>query len=422
MKSKQLFFEEYKKLLINKLFRVRNYTEELIKPLEIEDLCLQGMPDASPPKWHLGHTTWFFERLILKRYIDNYKDENPKWDFIFNSYYESLGRRQPRAERGIITRPTIDEVLKWRSKVTKQIEILINKQESINFELINLIELGINHEEQHQELLLMDILDGFSRQPLEIIYDRKWEEKSISQKKSNQSKGKVEWIHDKGGLREIGRNYDFNLLKGEEFCFDNECPQHKVWIEPFEIGKNLITNKEYYLFIEDGGYKRPELWMSEGWQIKNQRYWEAPRYWKKSTSSNAWHWEFTLNGIKKINPSAPVRHISWFEADAFSKWANSRLPTEAEWEIVVRHLSKTNESISQANSFLWQWTSTPYKPYPGFKIAEGAIGEYNGKFMTSQYVLRGSSYLTPKGHERNTYRNFFPPYSRWMASGIRLAR
>ena len=382
--------------LLPRLQEIRSRSETLIAGLEPEDLCLQGMADASPAKWHLGHTSWFFEQFLLQD-LPGYDPADSRWGYLFNSYYEAVGERQPRPQRGLLTRPSIAEVLRWRQRVTAALE---QRWDDLDPELL---ELGLQHEQQHQELLLMDLLDGFSRNPLEpaaypdlqpeLAYERSWR---------STGPGPAEWIRCEGGLVDLGHG-------PEGFHFDNEAPLHRQWLEPFAIADRLVRNDDFSAFIDDGGYRRPELWMSEGWALVQQRGWQAPRYWRGE-------WEFSLGGRRPRHPDAPVRHLSWFEADAYARWAGARLPSEAEWELAAAG------GLPQAFGCLWQWTASPYRPYPGFQPAAGAVGEYNGKFMCSQFVLRGSCFLTPAGHERLTYRNFYPPASRWMAGGLRLAR
>jgi ergothioneine biosynthesis protein EgtB len=347
-----------------------------------------------------------------------YEPSDSRWGYLFNSYYDAVGARHPRPERGLLTRPGIGELLAWRQRVTAALEQLLERLDGLDPQQaaapLALVELGLQHEQQHQELLLMDLLDGFSRNPLEPCYslasdgpENRFEATALEGTEPDQASA---WLDHPGGLVAIGHP------QGEvgpdpslgSFHFDNEGPRHRVWLEPFAIARQLVSNGAYEAFIAEGGYRRPELWMSEGWALANQRGWQAPRYWRGD-------WEFTLAGRRPRHPEAPVRHLSWFEADAFARWAGARLPSEAEWEI-------TAPGLAQAQGLLWQWTASPYRPYPGFVTAAGAVGEYNGKFMTSQFVLRGSSFLTPAGHERLTYRNFFPPSSRWMAAGLRLAR
>jgi ergothioneine biosynthesis protein EgtB len=403
-----------------RLRQVRTHSVALIEPLQPEDLCLQGMADASPPKWHLGHTTWFFETFLLAPHLPGWQGADPRWGFLFNSYYDAVGARHPRPERGLLTRPPIEAVLAWRRRIDQGLEQLLNRleqQPSAQAQpLLALLELGLQHEQQHQELLLMDLLDGFSRNPLEPAYGEGPEGPEASYlAASDRAADLVEpgdasqtgspWRAFEGGLVEIGHDPD-----DPAFHFDNEAPRHRQWLERFEIATALVSNGAMEAFIADGGYQRPELWMSEGWATVQQRLWQAPRYWRGDG-------EFTLAGLQPRRPQTPVRHLSWFEADAFARWAGARLPSEAEWEHAQRM-----QPLPQAFGALWQWTASPYRPYPGFSPAAGAVGEYNGKFMSSQFVLRGGSFLTPAGHDRLTYRNFFPPASRWMAAGLRLAR
>ena len=439
--------------LAGRLRRVRRHSEALIAPLEPEDLCLQGMADASPPKWHLGHTTWFFCTFLLEPHaarllpgrLDDWQAPDRRWAYLFNSYYEALGCRQPRPQRGLLSRPPIGAVLDWRRRVDAALEDLLAALErcgdtTLNEELTALLELGLQHEQQHQELLLMDLLDGFARQPLTPTYrqDDQGPEALWSRRCRQDGGGPEGWLTFAGGLVEIGHPGPATATAepermaipqprpGEDpqrrqqgshadghgltFHFDNEAPRHRQWLEPFELAATLVRNREMEAFIADDGYRRPELWMSEGWAVLGQRGWQAPRYWRGDQ-------EFTLAGLQQRDPGAPVRHLSWFEADAFARWAGARLPTEAEWE----HAAAAG-ALPEAFGLLWQWTASPYRPYPGFRPAAGAVGEYNGKFMSSQFVLRGSCFLTPEGHARLPYRNFYPPASRWMAAGLRLAR
>ena len=390
--------------LLPRLRQTRQASEALIAGLEPEDLCLQGMADASPPKWHLGHTTWFFEEFLLRQ-RPGYAPAERRWGYLFNSYYEAVGERHPRPQRGLLTRPPITEVLAWRQRVTAALEQELEHLDPA------LVELGLQHEQQHQELLLMDLLDGFSRNALEpVAYPASAggvNPEAAYERGAAAAPADPSWIDVAGGLVEIG--HPGGSSGPGSFPFDNEAPRHRVWLEPFAIANRLVNNAEFEAFIADGGYLRPELWMSEGWAVVQQRGWQAPRYWRGEG-------EFTLAGLRPRQPQAPVRHLSWFEADAYARWAGGRLPSEAEWELAA------TGGLLQAYGCLWQWTASPYRPYPGFVPAAGAVGEYNGKFMTSQFVLRGSCFLTPAGHERLTYRNFYPPASRWMASGLRVVR
>ncbi|MCP9808602.1 ergothioneine biosynthesis protein EgtB [Cyanobium sp. HWJ4-Hawea] len=410
--------------LLARLQVVRHHSVALIAPLDPEDLCLQGMADASPPKWHLGHTTWFFETFLLEAAcfkahfrgaLAAFEAADPRWGFLFNSYYDSVGARHPRPERGLLTRPPIDGVLAWRKRVDASLEAVLDAAlaepstpEAIRW--LQLLELGLQHEQQHQELLLTDLLDGFSRNPLEPAYGGAYESQYESSYQQDWSPEPGPWLNHPGGLVSIG-------IDSEAFHFDNETPRHRQWLEPFALASRLVTNGEYASFIADGGYERPELWMSEGWARAQQQQWQAPRYWRGE-------WEFSLGGRQARQAQAPVRHLSWFEADAYARWAGARLPTEAEWEVAASQAQSplAQAELPQANGLLWQWTASPYRPYPGFAPAAGAVGEYNGKFMSSQMVLRGSSFLTPPGHARPSYRNYYPPACRWMASGLRLAK
>ena len=398
--------------LAQRLQRVRHHSLELIAPLESEDLCLQGMADASPPKWHLGHTSWFFETFVLKPalaagQITGFEPAPEAWGYLFNSYYDTVGARHPRPERGLLSRPPIAAVLAWRQRVDAALQQLLSRPDACgpSAEQLNLLELGLQHEQQHQELLLMDLLDGFSRNPLEPVYAAAPEARFAAAwgQPGGGSGPEPRWLSHPGGLVDIGHP---GATSG--FHFDNEAPRHRVWLEPFAIAERLVSNGDFAAFIADGGYRRPELWMSEGWAAVQQRGWQAPRYWRGSDA-------FSLAGRQPRDGAAPVRHLSWFEADAYARWAGARLPSEAEWELLA-------DQLPQAFGVLWQWTASPYRPYPGFAPAAGAVGEYNGKFMSSQMVLRGSCHLTPAGHERRTYRNFYGPACRWMASGLRLAR
>ena len=382
-------------LQLNTLLEVRHRSEALIAPLEPEDLGLQGMADASPPKWHLAHTNWFFETFLLQPHLQGHAPCDSRWAYQFNSYYDSIGDRHPRPERGLLSRPTIDEILRWRSRVNEGLEQLLQTADET---LVELMELGLQHEQQHQELLLMDLLDGFSRQPLEPCYHP---EADLSVRIDSDG-----WLSCDEALVTIGH-------RGNGFHFDNEGPRHRVWLDGFQIRNDLVSNRDFQAFINDGGYTRPDLWMSEGWSLCQQNGWTSPRYWRSDQE------EFTLAGRQPLDPEAPVRHLSWFEADAFARWSDARLPTEAEWEHAA---ALQGEALRNRHGVLWQWTASPYRPYPGFVAPPGAIGEYNGKFMSSQFVLRGSSWLTPPGHSRDNYRNFFPPASRWLAAGLRLAR
>ena len=426
-------------------FRViRQVSEDLIRGLEPEDLMLQGMADASPAKWHLAHTTWFFEQFLLQNDAQHQAAPAP-WHTLFNSYYRTIGAPHPRHQRGLLSRPALRHILAWRQRVNGSMERLLAQVEPeagfnpspAQRQLLATTELGLNHEQQHQELLLMDLLDGFSRNPLEPVYAPA--ALSHQDQPARQTGGALSpppplgWWHHPGGLVTLGH-------QGEGFHFDNESPAHRVWLEPFAMGDRLVTNGEYAAFMADGGYQDSRHWMDEGWHWRHGQHITAPRYWRKD--HDGWRWEFTLEGRCPLDPNGPVRHLSWFEADAYARWAGARLPLEVEWETMARHASCRHgqwldcqhlrprhatvapgaSMIQQVLGDLWEWTASPYRPYPGFQTPSGAVGEYNGKFMSSQFVLRGGSFLTPAGHHRPTYRNFFAPRSRWMASGLRLAR
>jgi ergothioneine biosynthesis protein EgtB len=381
---------------------VRAHTEALAAPLSAEDQTVQSMPDVSPTKWHRAHVSWFFENFLLVPHLPGYRLFDPAFGYLFNSYYEAVGPRHPRPERGLLSRPGIEEISRYRAHVDGGMQRLIRSASDESWHsLVALIELGLNHEEQHQELLLMDILHVLSGNPLDPAY--------ASLPFGNKSPGSsLEWVSVGGGLRDIGH-------AGEGFAFDNETPRHRVWLEPFVLASRLVTCGEYLAFIGDDGYRRPELWMSEGWAIVNAQSWNAPLYWRNDGPG----WSiFTLEGRKPLDPTEPVRHVSFYEADAYARWAGKRLPTEAEWEIAA---TEKAQFLDQLVGEAWQWTASPYVAYPGFRPLAGAIGEYNGKFMSNQMVLRGGASITPVAHTRATYRNFFPPNARWCMGGVRLA-
>ncbi|WP_373709646.1 ergothioneine biosynthesis protein EgtB [Kaistella sp.] len=374
--------------------KTRSQSTALCEPLEIEDYIPQPVDFASPPKWHLSHSTWFFEEMILKKFVTNYKVFNPHFGFLFNSYYQTLGDRAIRTERGTITRPTVAEVVDYRKYVDQHIEnLLLNNDDP---ELRELIILGINHEQQHQELLITDLKHTFSYNPIHPVYKEGFNLTS----QQNEESG---WLKVEEGIYDIG--YD-----GKEFHFDNEKGQHKVFLHPFEISKALVTNGEYIEFMEAGGYENFKVWLDEAWTWVTENQVKSPLYWKKI--EDQW-FSYTLEGLKPIEPNDQLTHISFYEAQAFATWKGLRLPTEFEWEAACDQFKWGKR---------WEWTYSAYLPYPQFKIAEGAVGEYNGKFMISQMVLRGASTATAKGHERKTYRNFFQPKHRWQVTGIRLAK
>jgi ergothioneine biosynthesis protein EgtB len=410
----------------------RTYSEHLAAPLATEDFVVQAMPDASPTSWHLAHTTWFFETFLLARWEPGYRPINADYQVLFNSYYNSVGEQFPRPRRGMLTRPTVAEVFSYRQEVDRRVSQLLSKLKGDEARAAaEIVELGINHEQQHQELILTDLKYLYSCNPLLPIYLR-------AETRDVDSTFEPRWTSFEGGIVEIGH-------AGHGFSFDNERPRHRVLIATYQLRSRLVTNGEYLQFIDDGGYSRPELWLSLGWATKNEQKWTAPLYWLKR--DGAWH-EFTLHGLRPLVEAEPVCHLSYFEADAFARWSGVRLPTEFEWEHAAQaaaaddhrtgkmpvppetadahyHPQRADhgrDGLAQLDGDVWQWTSSSYGPYPGFATAEGALGEYNGKFMCNQYVLRGGSCATPASHTRATYRNFFPPEARWQFTGLRLAR
>lgn len=415
-----------KATLLDRYTEIRKVTMELIEPLEPEDFIIQANADVSPPKWHIAHTTWFFERMILKEFKPAYEEFNAEFDFLFNSYYNTIGPYQPRHERGVLSRPTVGEIIAYRHYVDGQIHELLSETESsaVQKKLAQLIHMGLQHEQQHQELILMDVKYNFFVNPLFPTYLKSAEPQASERKPAA-------FVEFEGGLVEIGH-------QGEGFAFDNESPRHKVWLEPFQLATTPVTNGEYLEFIETGGYEQPEHWLSDGWGVVKKNHWKAPLYWLKN-EQGAWS-IFTLGGVKSLDPNEPVSHVSFYEADAFSRWKGKRLPTEAEWEhasqgIVIEgntmeqelyHPSAARGEMNEATlskmfGDVWEWTSSAYASYPGSKPLEGALGEYNAKFMSNQMILRGGSCATPASHIRSTYRNFFPPDKRWQFGGFRLA-
>ena len=401
---------------------VRAATLALAAPLTREDQVVQSMPDASPTKWHLAHTTWFFEAFVLGRFAPSYRVVDPRYAYLFNSYYEAVGPRQPRPRRGLLTRPSLEDVHAYRASVDHAMDALLDGSVELPREALDRTELGLNHEQQHQELILTDIHHALWSNPLRPAYD-------AAGPRPRPAVGEG-WLRHAGGLVEIG--YD-----GAGFGFDNETPRHRVHLEPFALARRAVTSGEYLRFVEDGGYRRAELWLSEGWAAVQEQGWTAPLYWERADGQ--WS-EFTLAGPQRLDPDAPVSHVSYYEADAYARWAGARLPTEAEWEVVAaEHAIEGNllddgtdpvgatdgarsGGAAQLYGDVWEWTASAYLPYPRFRPLEGALGEYNGKFMIGQMVLRGGSCLTPRSHIRPSYRNFFPPGTRWQMSGLRLAR
>jgi dimethylhistidine N-methyltransferase len=398
---------------------VRAATEALAAPLSPEDQTVQTMPDVSPTKWHRAHVTWFFERFVLLPFRPGYRAVDERYLYLWNSYYEGAGPRHPRSERGLLSRPGVGEVTAYRDTINEAMEDLLCRE--LPEEVLDRIELGLHHEQQHQELLLMDIKHVLGTNPLHPAY-------RLTRPPAAEDPGAMGWIGNEGGLVEIGAD------PAELFAFDNESPRHRVWVDPFQLADRLVTVGEWLTFMEDGGYLRPELWLSDGWAALQASGQEAPLYWTRDGSG----WSiYTLYGAAPADPALPVVHVSYYEADAYCHWSGARLPTEAEWELaasaapgpaapaVVLHPEAAHPEpgrVRQLYGSAWQWTASAYLPYPGFQPAPGAVGEYNGKFMVNQHVLRGSAAITPPGHARTTYRNFFPPGAEWAMTGVRPAR
>jgi ergothioneine biosynthesis protein EgtB len=380
--------------------RVRRQTEARAAPLSAEDQQVQSMADASPTKWHRAHVTWFFEQFLLRPHDAAYTIFDERFPFLFNSYYVAAGPRHARPQRGLITRPTGDDVTAFRAHVDAAVERLIgNVPAAEAARVFSILEIGLHHEQQHQELLLTDILHAFAQNPTDPVYDAQWRAPQPAQA----PRGFVDLA---SGIAPIGHD-------GHGFCFDNETPRHDALIPRVRIARHLVSNAEWLAFIDAGGYARPSLWLSDGWAAAQTENWQAPGYWRRD--DGGWS-AMTLAGRKAIDPAAPVTHISYYEAEAFARFAGKHLPSEAEWEVAARA-----GVIADAFGVAWQWTRSAYLPYPGYRAAEGALGEYNGKFMVSQMVLRGSSVVTPEGHARASYRNFFYPLARWQFTGLRLA-
>jgi len=423
--------------LVDAFRSIRNQSVHACEPLELEDYGLQAAAFSSPPKWHLAHTSWFFETFILKSFFPGYQVFHESYELLFNSYYNAIGEQYPRPKRGLLSRPTVKEVMEYRQYIdTAMIKLLTQLElESPVYEtVIQRTQLGLEHEKQHQELFYTDLKYSFSVNPLFPAYASD-EFITNSQQEKETKQTDMQWIDYLGGLVEMGVNEH-----PEIFSFDNESPQHKVFIEPFTLANRLVTNGEFQEFIDDGGYQKSEYWLSDGWAAVQKNNWAQPLYWR-NTEAEAM--EFTLYGLRARQADQPVCHISGYEADAYANWASERLPTEAEWEFAAKHHAVENKEVTINPLFMlhpsisgsqkdhaltqlydscWQWTSSAYRQYPGFKVSEGAIGEYNGKFMCNQWILRGGSCVSSANHLRPSYRNFFYPEDRWQFSGIRLAK
>jgi ergothioneine biosynthesis protein EgtB len=418
--------------LAQRFVQVRVQTERLIEPLSAEDCQLQSMLDASPAKWHLAHITWFFETFVLERFENPFQPFDASFRMLFNSYYNGVGDKYPRPKRGLISRPSLQEVLAYRAQVNQRVlETLTTTGDAEQPELAQLIELGLHHEQQHQELLLTDIQHALSFNPQHPAYAQR-------RPQTNTAPQPLRWHHYEGGLVQHG----FDASLDGAFAFDNESPRHPVYVAPFELASRLVTNGEMMEFMADGGYQRPALWLSMGWDWVQAGPHDMPLYWQGDGARSYRH--FTLQGLLELDPNTPVCHLSYFEADALARWAGARLPTEFEWELAARHLpasSAKSDNFVETAAYhplpqqqaslnapaqmlgdVWEWTQSNYNPYPGYKPWEGLVGEYNGKFMCNQFVLRGGSCATPQSHIRASYRNFFPPDAQWQFSGLRLAR
>ena len=413
--------------------QIRSQSGALIAPLSAEDCQLQSMPDASPAKWHLAHLTWFFETFILEKYETAFKPFDPAFRVLFNSYYTGVGERYPRPKRGLISRPSLADVLRYRQQVDERMFQLLALHAPDEPEMAQLVELGLQHEQQHQELLLTDIKHALSFSPLHPAYGKRWPLAGTHPEPQR-------WVAFGGGLRQHG----FDAGHDGGFAFDNETPRHPAYIASFELASRPVTNGEWQAFIDDGGYQRPELWLSIGWDWVQTGRHDKPLYWERADGEKGPYRNFTLQGMVELDPNTPACHLSYFEADAFARWAGARLPTEHEWELAARSVpaaTRAGGNFVERGAFhpmplhetaqgaahqlfgdVWEWTQSNYNAYPGYQPWEGLVGEYNGKFMCNQFVLRGGSCATPRSHIRASYRNFFPPDAQWQFSGLRLAR
>jgi len=404
--------------LRDRIMEIRSTSLRITQSLSAEDQMLQSMPEASPTKWHLAHTTWFFETFILLPHLPNYKAFDPRYKYLFNSYYKQLGSHPYRGARGLMSRPSLQQIHAYRDYVERA---LLSFVEDANREIRDLVELGLNHEQQHQELIVTDIKHALWSSPLRPEANR-------NSSFTNSDLAPIAWNDFEEGIYWIGH-------EGQGFAFDNESPRHQVFLQPFQIASRPVTNGEYLEFMKDNGYTRPELWLSDGWDTVCTQHWDAPLYWERR-DEGSW-WQFTTNGFRGLDLREPVCHVSFYEADAYARWAGARLPREEEWEVAAGNVPRRGAFLEdhvyhpqpasgggnqQMFGDVWEWTASPYVAYPGFQPAAGLIGEYNGKFMCNQMVLRGGSCATPSSHIRATYRNFFPPQAKWQFSGIRLAK
>ena len=422
MSVRDTILEPHDTPIAQSLFDTRDLSSALAAPLSDEDQVVQAIDDTSPTKWHLAHTTWFFEAFIIGTYLKGYERFHDKFEYCFNSYYEAVGPRHPRPKRGLLTRPSAQDVRDYRNYVDDALRnLFVQYDGELPDELEGLIKLGINHEQQHQELLLTDILYLFSVSPLYPAY-----KKAVPVAVLDDAVGQ-DWLSFEGGMIDIGH-------EGCSFAYDNEGPRHQQFVRPFQLSNRLVTNREWLEFINDGGYQNHTLWFSDGWARVQSEAWDAPLHWRQIDGH--WH-QVSLEGLHPVDPLSPVSHVSYYEADAFARWSGKRLPSEFEWEHAAGDLSeagnmldlgvlkplpaKSGDGLLQMFGEVWEWMHSPYMPYPGFEAAEGAVGEYNGKFMCNQFVLRGGSCATPPGHIRKTYRNFFYPFQRWQFMGVRLA-
>jgi ergothioneine biosynthesis protein EgtB len=409
--------------LIERYQEVRDASEALCAPLTTEDYVIQSMPDCSPTRWHLAHVSWFFETFLLTPNDPSYVSPDPRYTYLFNSYYNAVGDKYPRPQRGLVSRPTVDDVFRYREHVDEHVQDLLECADPEEFARLEpIVVLGLNHEQQHQELILTDLKHMLSHNPLHPVYVERGREALLEP-------APLRWQDFDEGVYWIGHS-------GADFAFDNEEPRHRQFIHPFKLATRPVTNAEYLEFMLDGGYDQPEFWLSMGWATVQQEHWRAPLYWEEQDGT--W-FQFTLSGLRPVIPSETVVHLSYFEADAYARWADARLPTEAEWEVAAtdlplegnfvevkrfhpRTVGASGSGLGAMYGDVWEWTQSSYSAYPGFRPAPGALGEYNGKFMCNQYVLRGGSCATPRSHIRATYRNFFPPDARWQFSGVRLAK